>query len=339
MVENLKKKETVLIVGCGNIAGGLEMSLNKDLNFPITHAGAYKNDSRFLLSGFVDPEIKKRNEFMKYWNVTRGFNNLSEVLELGECFDIISICSPTNKHFHHLEEAIKLRPKIVFAEKPLTTEINESKKIIEKYKKENIKLAVNYSRRWDTSLEDFMCDMSNGKFGKLRSVNALYNKGIMNNGSHLIDLFNIFFADLKVFSVGSPSYDFFEDDPSIPFVLIRSNNLFLNVNCGHASDYDLFEIQFVFSLGIITMELGGLSWRERSIKKDMVFSGYKILTKGKTYLGKNLETFSNAINNIYDSVNKKADLKSTGETALLAQKLCEKIKRKSLSNFKRKNNE
>ena len=329
----------MLIVGCGNIAGGLEMSLKERPDFPITHAGAFKNDSRFLLDAFVDPETEKRSQFMDYWNVAKGFDNLSQALKQGEYLDIISICSPTNRHFLHLEEAIKLRPKLVFAEKPLTSDISESKRVIEKYKKENIKLVVNYSRRWDSSLEDFKLEMVNGKFGELRSVNALYNKGIMNNGSHLIDLFNDFFDTLIIFSVGRPTYDFFEDDPSIPFVLTGPNNLSINVNCGHASDYDLFEIQFVFSLGIITMELGGLSWRERNVTNDMVFSGYKILTKGKTYDGKNFQTLNNAVNNIYNSVNKKAKLKSTGETAYLAQKLCEKIKKKSLIDFKRKNNE
>ena len=54
-----KKKLSILLVGCGNIAGYFE---NTKLKYPLTHAGAYKkNINHFRLSACLDVSKKKSN--------------------------------------------------------------------------------------------------------------------------------------------------------------------------------------------------------------------------------------------------------------------------------------
>ena len=99
----------VLIVGCGNIAGGFDLGRPSGY-LPYTHAGAYSRDGRFELLACVEPDDKRRSEFMAAWGVPAGFRSIEEALGSGNQFDVISICSPTDCHAHDLEMALRLKP-------------------------------------------------------------------------------------------------------------------------------------------------------------------------------------------------------------------------------------
>lgn len=332
------KKKSVLIVGCGDIAGGLEMvqGNSKTFKFPITHAGAFTSDYRFSLDACVEPDREKRKNFMRYWNIPFGFDNLIEVKKGRYQFDIICICSPTTQHYESLALSIKMKPKLIFAEKPLTKSVINSKKIIKKIKENNIQLIVNHTRRWDESIQKLKLEIKKELWGDLRCVNAIYTKGVINNGTHLIDLFYNLFGKISILSVGLPIYDHFEDDPTVPCVLEGPKNLPINISCGNAADYAIFEIQFVFSRSTLCMEDGGLLWKKRNVEDNTVFPGYKTLSKPKSIKGKNLKTFQNAVDNIYHAIESGSELLSTGDSAILSQILCEKIKEKGLKYYKKR---
>ena len=80
----------VLIVGCGNIAGGFDLGRPPGY-LPYTHAGAYSHDSRFNITACVEPDETRRNEFMKAWEVEKGFNSVDDLVKSNESFDVISI--------------------------------------------------------------------------------------------------------------------------------------------------------------------------------------------------------------------------------------------------------
>ena len=71
----------VLIVGCGQIAGGFDMSdeIDTKTQYPLSHAGAFNADKRFSLTACVEPDRYKRENFMRYWNIPTGFDNLRDV--------------------------------------------------------------------------------------------------------------------------------------------------------------------------------------------------------------------------------------------------------------------
>ena len=264
MIDTCNKLEPlkVLIVGCGNIAGGFDKS-RKLKDFPYSHAGAYIRDQRFKIVACVEPNEARRIEFMKEWNIELGFSSISEILILDYQFDVISICSPTTCHSKDIEVALELNPKLIFCEKPIASSLVDAERIIAKCKAVNIMMAVNHTRRWDPSISELQADILSGQKGELRSIVGIYNKGILNNGSHMLDLLHFLIGPVSVISLGKPVNDYLPDDPTIPVWLENEQGVPIHIACAHAEDYADFELQLIFSLGVLSMEEGGLHWRER----------------------------------------------------------------------------
>ena len=206
---------TVLIVGCGNIAGGFDEG-RKPTDFPYSHAGAYIRDNRFKIAACIEPDEARRIEFMKEWNIQLGFSLIDEMLNLDYQFDVISICSPTTYHSHDIEAALQLSPKLIFCEKPITTSLHDTERLLEACKTANVMMAVNHTRRWDPSIFQLQADILSGRRGELRSIVGIYNKGILNNGSHMLDLLHFLIGPLGVINVGKPVSDYLHNDPTIP---------------------------------------------------------------------------------------------------------------------------
>jgi len=316
----------VLIVGCGNIAGRFDQGRSVD-DFPLTHAGAFSRDTRFNLTACVEPDDNRRAEFMQAWGVADGFRSISELTGSEGRFDVISICSPTADHANDLDAALRLKPKLIFCEKPVTSSASDSEAIVAKCKAAKIPLTVNYTRRWDTDISKLAKDIKAGRWGQLRAITGTYNKGILNNGSHMLDLLGLLAGPLEVIKAGKPVEDYFAHDPSVPAWLEGRQGLPIYLVCGHAEDYAFFEIQFVFSQGVLIMEDGGMYWRERRAIDSDTFKGYRALDAGVRHPGKYPQSMLEAVDNIYRSINNGDTLASTGESALATQRLCEQIKR------------
>ncbi len=274
----------------------------------------------------MEPDTRKRNDFMDAWAVPDGYGAIAELADRGARFDVVSICSPTHSHAAGLEVALELMPKIVFCEKPVATQLSQVEKFAALYADAGIVLAVNYNRRWDARIRQLRQDMLAGTWGKLRSVSAVYNKGVLNNGSHMLDLLNFLVGPLQVVKVGEPINDFFPDDPTIPAWLIGPDGVSVHMACGHAEDYAIFELQLVFSGGVLTMEDGGLFWRERRVVESDVFKGYRVLDGGVRCAGGDGQSMCGAVDNIYRAIMRGDPMASTVESALVAQRLCEQIR-------------
>jgi predicted dehydrogenase len=318
----------VLIVGCGNIAGGFDLGrLTTDQ--PFTHAGAYSRDRRFHLSACVEPKDTHRHEFMKTWSIPMGFRSIDEVLECDREFDVISICSPTQCHAHDLETALRLKPKLIFCEKPVTNSFAETERLVLECNRLKVHLAVNYTRRWDPEISKLQAAIKDGRWGELRSVIGCYNKGILNNGSHMLDLLHLLIGSIRIEKVGKPVKDFFDNDPTIPVWLESEHGCPVHLVAGHAQDYAIFEIQLIFSTGLLIMEDGGMFWRTRHVVDSETFKGYRMLENSVRSAGNYSHAMLQAIDNIYRAIALGDPLASTGESALITQQLCEQIKQQA----------
>lgn len=314
----------VLIVGCGNIAGGFDQRRSAS-DLPYTHAGAYARDGRFKITVCVDPDDIRRAEFMEVWSVPVGVRSINELLDTGEKFDVISICSPTLCHAHDLEIALRLNPKLIFCEKPITPSLADAEGLVAECDKANILLAVNYTRRWDPYVAQLHASMQAGQWGVLRSVVGLYSKGILNNGSHMFDLLHVLVGPLEIVKIGKPIYDFFPNDPTVSVWLQGPQEVPIHIACSHAEDFTVFELELIFSHGVLTMEDGGLFWRERRVIDNVTYKGYRKLDEGVRQAGGYPHAMLQAVDNIYRAIKQREPLASTGDTALSAQRLCEQI--------------
>jgi predicted dehydrogenase len=253
----------VLIIGCGNIAGVFDMTRAVDQP-ALSHAGAYTRNGKFKLKGCVDPDEQKRIAFAKHWKIKDHSSDLEALNGTIGSFDVISICSPTVLHHKHLDLAIDLQPRLIFCEKPLTLDLSTARSLVDRCHAMGITLAINYSRRWDPSIDELIDQLNRGQWGLVRSVIGHYNKGIMNNGGHMIDLLLRILGPLEFVTTSTVNFDFPGTDPTVAALLSADSGrvpVYLSPAC--AGDYSIFELELICSLGLIRMESGGISWSFR----------------------------------------------------------------------------
>jgi len=102
--------------------------------------------------------------------------------------DLIVIASPDETHFKILKDVAFYKPKVVICEKPIAPTLSQLKKIIALYKRNKIKLIVNFSRRFNPSFLEIKKDINKTNFGNIQIVNMTCSRGMLHNGSHLVDL-------------------------------------------------------------------------------------------------------------------------------------------------------
>ena len=316
----------VLMIGCGNIAGEFDAHRSRNLP-PLSHAGAYIKHGGFNIDTCIDPNVNKLNNFAKSWNVKIAAQDFEELNSLPGDFDVISICSPTSLHETHIQEALRLNPRLIFCEKPLTSNIDSSIRLLEECKKKGVALAVNYSRHWDASVVTLIQDLKAGRWGKIRSVVGHYNKGILNNGGHMIDLLLRILGPLDVVATTGLTYDFWPDDPTIGVLFSAiSGRVSVYMSPADDRDYSYFELELVCEFGVIRMESGGLSWRMREVLPSSQFNGYKELGIAQNIGGGYLDSMTSAVDNIYQHLYKGTPIRCSGEDALQIQRVCHQIK-------------
>lgn len=313
----------VLIVGCGRIAGGFDHK-SFEAGASYSHAGAYSKSDKFELSACVDPDDQVRERFMKKWGIQAGFRTLMEAKNSNKYFDVISICTPTPFHEDSVMVAVEFAPKLIFCEKPLGLSCDSAKNIVDICSKSGVRLAVNFSRRWDLAIKNLKIEIENEKLGKLRTISGSYCRGLINNGAHMIDLLGYLVGELDVEYVGAGVNDFSQNDLSRPFVL-KAGATPIFINCVNGYDYSMFEAQFIFSKGSIEMKDGGLRWLDRYVEDDPIFTGYRKIALGELRQGNYSSAFDLAVENIYCNIHAGEALASDGLSALKTQLICDQI--------------
>ena len=310
------------IIGCGNVAGDYEKK--KKLKGIYTHGNAFSKIGYFNPLACIDIKIKKANMFKKKWKFKYASNKINFLNDLNN--QLIIVSSNTSSHYKILSQIIKLKkkPKIVLCEKPLTNNTNKCKNIIKKFKKENIFLAINFHRRWDETTRKISYNIQKKLYGSLQGGYCIYNKGLLNTASHIIDLFIFFFYKFKITHVGKKNYDYCNKDPSIPFTL-KINKSNINFLCMKNNKTNMLEIKLIFTKKIVETNDGGISWIIRPNKEKNIlnydFSFYKNKFFKKTYHN----CFYNMAKNIYLFLYKDKKILSSGQNALEVHKYIKKI--------------
>lgn len=326
----MKRFKTV-IIGCGNIAGGYDSNFARG-DWPLSHAGAFVAHEGFDLIACCEPDPEKRQAFQEKWSVPRAVAQPEELEAHQLSIDVVSICSPTILHSQHLQTVFDWSPRLIFCEKPITPNIQESEHWVKIYEGAGIKFVVNHTRRWAPDICTLKEEFEQQKWGKIRSVAGFYNKGILNNGGHLVDLIQYLLGPMRVIASGSEVYDFCPDDPSIPALLETHQGIPITFHIGHAQDYAAFEVEFVTECGVLRMEAGGMRWSNRAVIDNPDFAGYRTLSTPCVEDGRYCEAMSDAVDNIYNALTTEVDLLSTGTTALQAQRICHEIRQATQTN-------
>ncbi|MEM7689134.1 MAG: Gfo/Idh/MocA family oxidoreductase [Pseudomonadota bacterium] len=317
----------VLIIGCGAIAGGYDHDRSPE-DWPLSHAGAIARDTRFALAACVDPDHAARGAFVDRWTVPNWAGSLDGLdAEPGE-YDLIVIASPTECHAEHLEWALGQRPKAILCEKPLAKGYEPAFRLFHEAAQLKIPLAINYTRRWQPDINDLVERARYGEeWGELLSAVGTYSKGIVHNGSHMVDLMMMFAGPLEVHSVGPAVIDQWEDDPTVSAILTaKDRGQPLHLVGSDSRAVTQFELVLNYEFGEIAIRDGGMRIEIRRAAEDPVTAGYRRLGAPISAPGRYPEAMSAAYDNMAGVIARKAHPKWGDYNGISAQAICEQIR-------------
>ena len=321
----MKNHYTAVVVGAGSIGA----TKPDDLDSPkseniLTHAHAYYHHPQFELIGIIDTEKEKRTLAAKKWN-TNGFSNISQ---LKQTPDFISICIPTEAHFYFFNElfSLNIQPKMIIAEKPFCSSLIFSSQIIKKLKDRNIPVSVNYTRRFVKEYSNIKKKLSEEK---IFSCVCYYDRGLLRDGSHAIDMFNYFFGKIQNgFLINSRSVDDFSKNDLTYTVHLnyeKCKNVFMIPGDGRS--FSIFEMDILTDKSRYRFVDHGGKLKIYNHEKEKIYGSYMSANSD----AKNIKTdLTNSLianlNNCINYLEKKEDLYCTPFDAYEVHKIILMIK-------------
>lgn len=301
-----------VIIGAGNIGAFFDTPQNKEI---LTHANAFYQNKHFRLMGFFDVDLKKSQQAAQRWNV-KAYATLQEALQEA---DVVSCTVPDAYHYQILEQIAAYPVKLVFAEKPLTKTREEAEKIYHLYKEKHIPLQVNYTRRYVTAFMKLKEELK--QYGNFIRGTGYYGKGILHNGSHMLDFIAYLLGNIEQVAGKRPIIDFEKGDPSLEVELkVSGGRIYLHpVDCRVVT---IFELELFFEKARIRLLDGGLRIERYEIQESPVFAGYYNYRKVSEAEVDYSSAFENALNNIYQVLEQKEDLICPIEDAKKVLELC-----------------
>ncbi len=327
------KAYTAAIIGCGSIG-----ALKPDkYDFPggeniLTHAHALWQHERTRLIAICDTDEEKAHQAAQKWEC-EPFVSIADLFHTFNP-DIVIVATPTSTHADVLLDVLSYGPRLVIAEKPFCTSYVEAEVVVKAYENAGIPLVINYTRRYVPEIRKMRNEIANGSWGKIYHCQVNYNRGIMHDGSHAINLCNWFFGNFKRGGMLPADPEIIDLDP------VRFNNYDITYaaymifeNCPHVffcpSDgrkFGLFEIHIMTEGGRISLVDHSKKITIQKLMLEPTYGDYKTLSSNRQHIITQLHTaLTRLVNNVVDCLNYNTPLFCTGKEALEVHKIYESI--------------
>jgi predicted dehydrogenase len=321
-----------VVIGCGFMGSLFNEKPSYDPRH--THAASYKAHQQTNLAGLYDVNEERAAQAAAFWKV-KNFTDL-EIMFKETSPAIVSIASSTQSHEKMLQYAVEYPTvKGILCEKPIGLNVKESKKILKHAAKKNIVLAVNYSRRYNAGFTKVKDMLTNGTLGEIVSLRVLYQNGILNNGSHFIDLLRFFFGEIASVEARHCSKPNYKSDISAQ--IICKNGVEISLDAVEGDGAALAEIDIIGTKGRIRTEEGGHRIFYSPVGESSIFAGYKGFQDAENITDGYIDNTYNAIQDVIDCIEGRKEKPScTGEDSvksleivdliIKSAKSCKKIK-------------
>ncbi|GAC1454509.1 MAG: hypothetical protein PVSMB1_03640 [Gemmatimonadaceae bacterium] len=234
------------VIGCGRI--GSEFADDQTALGVYSHAGAYAACPSTELIGVCDTDQSRLEQCAMRWGVAARYRD-AHVLLKEQRPDVVSVCTPDETHFE-LIRLVMESPGVrgVLAEKPLAQDVEQAATLVRLAKARDVRLAVNYSRRYATSHVALRELIRSGRLGDLQSVSGFYTRGTLHNGTHWFDLARFLVGEVAEVS----GFDHLREagsDPTFDAVLRFESGVAAHLQGCAAAAFSLFEMDLVATRG------------------------------------------------------------------------------------------
>jgi predicted dehydrogenase len=297
------------VIGLGNI--GFKFDLDPKRKETWSHAAAFERCRKTILSGAVEVNEANADLFRKYYCNTPVFNSIKEMME-NISVDIVSISTPTETHYYIVKELIQYPIKAIFCEKPISLKKTEARMMVSSCKKAKILLAVNHTRRWDSTFLLAKKMVREGKIGEVKAASIYYPDHIFNVGTHLFDVICML-IDKKPKYVSGVGNNLSISDPGISGWILFEDNVLCTVNATGKREDLIFELDIIGSEGRLKVLENGQVLEYYIFEESPRYSGYRELILGKTETIIPTDRFVTAIEDIVAVLEgKKPEVNCTG---------------------------
>lgn len=260
---------TAAVVGLGSI-GQLYDYDNMDGTRVLTHANGFFRHAQFELVAGVDPSEKNRAMFQKKF-LRSAYSSVAELYE--HCSpDVVSIAVPTHLHHQVFCEIVSRKPKAILCEKPVAATLDEGRQMQKLANQYGVTVLINYIRRFEPGVLDIKRRIQAGEIGAVYKGVMWYSKGILNNGSHFIDLLIYLLGSVGHIAVLDPG-DTFEGDPE-PDVQIVFGQTCVYFLSGRERCFSVKELELIGTKGSLKYLRGGELFEFRHAGVNPLFPGY-----------------------------------------------------------------
>lgn len=314
-------KYRAVIIGAGRIGATFDTPESKEV---LTHAHGYTKHESTHLVGFYDKDTQKSATAASLWG-GESFPSLQALLEQGKP-DIVSICTPDEDHLPTLEQVILHKPRLIVCEKPVTMSVRGTERIMQLAREKRVPISVNYSRRFDSSIEELRKAVQRKIYGKVLLATSIYTRGILHNGSHVIDLARFLFGEVQKITPLYVREDYLGSDKSVAAYLEFEHCPQFHLIVGDARHYAIMELDILFERKRWRFVDFGFRESVQEIRKDPRYPDFvKSLHgvyDGPTCLG---QACTRMVDNAVSHLVSKEPLLCDIEDALKTQRVCETL--------------
>lgn len=300
------KKYKAVISGLGKIAWRF-VDLESDATGPLTHASALIANPEVDLVAGCSPSGYDRRDFNTFYGL-RVYDDFNEML-LKETPDIVSVCSPDDDHYVQLISCIQRGVSMVWLEKPPVSDMAQFDSLMDKIDENTAttSILVNYQRRYSRYYNILKETYRNQVFGKCVNISINYSRGLVTNGSHMIDILFYILGDDSTYKI---CWKNSKSDQN-PFFLFEIGDG-LPVHCnGLDLPYHCIDFSMIFEKGRLSINHGGLDPILEFSDEHEFFKGFYRLKNGENdvFFGKEKigDGFTSALDDLINS-HKKAVL-------------------------------
>lgn len=284
-----------LLLGLGQIGMGYDLLL--DEHYILTHSRAIFSHPDFHLVGAVDPSVELRKKFINHYDIP-AYKSIEEALKKSDP-SIVIIATPSSTHGQVLSQLLGyISPELILCEKPLDYDLEVAKKMVKQCKEKNIKLFVNYMRRSEPGALMVKEKISNSTIQPQVKGFVWYSKGLMNNGSHFLNILELWLGNVRETTALSKGKLWNGLDQDYDFVVkFDLGEVIFSASTEKSDTYN--SIELISPSGRLFYENGGEKIFWQPIISDPIFRDHKRLSNKPEIIDTKMEQYQY---NVYQEI-------------------------------------
>ena len=301
------------VVGLGRIGQGYDYD-RSDAEVVLTHAAAFAHHDRFELVAGVDPDPAQRERFTAKFGAP-AFASQAEL----PAVDVVALATPAASHPADLDAALARGARAIVCEKPLAPTTAAGEAMIAACERAGAALLVNYMRRFDPAVAELRERLAGGAIGELRAGVGWYPGGLLENGSHMVDLVDFLIGPVDRMQVTAA-------DAESPAARLEAGGATIDLLPAPAGELNVFQLELIGTRGALRYLQSGMSYAIHGATRPERLPHVKVIDGAAEFQPTDLPRYgTHVLDGLARHLDDGVPLASDGPSALRALRVCQAL--------------